>query len=312
MKILSLLPSATEIVYALGLDEHLAGVSSDCDHPAEVRSKPVVSTPALDLADKSPAAIDKEVRAGLSIADSLYELDRDLVRELQPDLILAQDLCRVCAVPSGHVTDALEMLGCNAEVISLDPRDLSQVLDGIEDVARATSVPDRGRRLVDALRRRIRAVRSATENLERISALALEWADPPFAGGHWIPEMFHLAGGVETIGVEGAPSRACRWDEVAAAAPEVIVFMPCGYGLGDAVRQARGLLDVPEFAATPAARDGRVWGVDGSSYFSRPGPRLVDGIEILAWIFHPELFGEPPPGRVERVPHRRVGVWPSP
>jgi iron complex transport system substrate-binding protein len=303
MKLLSLLPSATEIVYALGLDEHLAGVSCDCDYPTEVRNKPVVSTPVLDLADKTPAAIDKEVRAGLSAADSLYEIDPDLVRELQPDLILAQDLCRVCAVPSGHVTDALEMLGCRAEVVSLDPGDLSQVLEGIEDVARAASVPDRGRRLVDSLRQRIRTVHSATDNLKRISALALEWADPPFAGGHWIPEMVRLAGGVETIGVEGAPSRACTWGEVAAAAPEVIVFMPCGLGLEDALDQAHGLFGVPEFAATPAAREGSVWAVDGSSYFSRPGPRLVDGIEILAWIFHPELFPDPLPGRVERVPH---------
>jgi iron complex transport system substrate-binding protein len=301
MKVLSLLPSATEIVYALGLDDHLAAVSSDCDHPPEVRSKPVVSTPALDLADKSPAAIDKEVRTGLSIADSLYELDRDLVRELQPDLILAQDLCRVCAVPSGHVTDALEMLGCSAQVISLDPHNLSQVLEGIEDVARVTSVPDRGRCLVNSLRQRIRAVRSATDNLKRTRALALEWADPPFTAGHWVPEMIRLAGGFDPLGVEGAPSRACSWNEFAAAVPEVIVFMPCGYGLEDALDQAHGLFEVPEFATTPAAREGRVWAVDGSSYFSRPGPRLVDGVEILARIFHPELFPDPPPGRVESV-----------
>ncbi|MGH2752394.1 MAG: cobalamin-binding protein [Actinomycetota bacterium] len=302
MKIVSLLPSATEIVYALGLGDRLAAVSCDCDYPAQARSKPVVSSSALKVDENSsPATIDGEVRSSLSAADPIYQLDRELVRELQPDLILAQDLCRVCAVPSGHVTEALESLGCAADVISLDPNILADVLDGIEQVALAASVPGRGSHLVNTLHKRIVAVRSAAKNQAPVPTFALEWADPPFTGGHWVPEMVRLAGGREVLGIEGAKSRACRWEEVVAESPEVIVFMPCGYGLAEAIDQARDLYDVPEFAATPAARRGGIWAVDGSSYFSRPGPRLVDGLEILAWILHPDLFPPPPPGRVERV-----------
>jgi iron complex transport system substrate-binding protein len=302
MKVVSLLPSATEIVYALGLDDQLVAVSCDCDHPDEARGKPVVSFSVLDADESSsPATIDDEVRARLSASDAIYRLDRDLIRSLQPDLILAQDLCNVCAVPSGHVTEALESLGCSARVVSLDPNNISDVLDGIEEVARSASAAARGRLLVDGLRQRIAAVHSATANLEPIPAFSLEWADPPFTAGHWIPEMVRLAGGRDALGAEGMPSRACRWEEVAAASPEVIVFMPCGYGLRDAVDQSHALFDVPEFAALPAARNGRVWAVDGSSYFSRPGPRLVDGLEILAWIFHPDLFPEPSAGRVRRL-----------
>ncbi len=302
MKIVSLLPSATEIVYALGLGDRLAAVSCDCDYPSEARSKPVVSISGLKVDENSsPAMIDREVRNSLSAADPIYQPDRELVRELQPDLILAQDLCRVCAVPSGHVNEALESLGCAADVISLDPNILADVLDGIEQVARAASVASRGNQLVNALRKRIVAVGSATKNLTPVPAFALEWADPPFTGGHWVPEMVRLAGGREVLGIEGAPSRACTWEEVVATSPEVIVFMPCGYGLAATIDQAHNLYDVVEFASTPAAARGEIWAVDGSSYFSRPGPRLVDGLEILAWILHPDFFPAPPPGRVERV-----------
>ncbi len=303
MKIISLLPSATEIVYALGLDDQLVAVSCDCDHPAEVRTKPVISISTLDSDESSsPATIDREVRESLSSLEPIYRIDQDLVAQLQPDLILAQDLCRVCAVPSGHVTDALELLGCEAEVISLDPGGLEQVLEGIEEVARAASTPARGASLTRELRRRIATVRSIAETAAPLPTFALEWADPPFTGGHWVPEMVRLAGGRELLGEEGGPSRACTWDEVAAAAPRTIVFMPCGYGLRQAIEQAHGLYEVAQFADTPAARRGEVWAVNGSAYFSRPGPRLVDGLEILAWILHPDLFPAPPPGRVERVP----------
>lgn len=298
MRIVSLLPSATEIVYALGLEEQLVGVSCDCDYPLGVSSKPVVSRSALTTDDNStPASIDEEVRASMSASEPLYRIDRDLVRELQPDLILAQDLCRVCAVPSGHVTEALATIGCTSTVLSLDPKGLSDVIDDIEEVARVASSGIGGAQLVQSLRDRIEAVRSATAQVEPVGVLALEWADPPFTGGHWIPEMVGLAGGQEVLGVAGAPSRSSTWTEIARAEPEVVVFMPCGFGLDEALEQASGLYEVPEFAALPAARNGRVVAVDGSSYFSRPGPRLVDGLEILAWAIHPKLFAEPPGGR---------------
>jgi iron complex transport system substrate-binding protein len=300
MRIVSLLPSATEIVYSLGLGDNLVGVSSDCDHPPEALDKPVVSSSSLDLSDgDSPAAIDSLVRASMSVAEPIYRLDRELIRGLRPDLILAQDLCRVCAVPSGHVTEALESLGCSADVISLDPSNLSDILSSIEDVARVAGVD--GYEVIRSLRARIDVVSDATNDLEPVPVLALEWAEPPFTGGHWIPEMVRLAGGNDVLGIEGVPSRTCTWEEIRAAEPEVIVFMPCGYGLEDALEQAGNLARVPSLATTPAAKTGNVWAVDGSSYFSRPGPRLVDGLEILAWILHPRLFPEPPPGRVARV-----------
>jgi iron complex transport system substrate-binding protein len=302
MRIVSLLPSATEIVYALGLDEQLVGVSCDCDYPEGASSKPVVSRSALEIVDSStPASIDSDVRESLADSDSLYTLERDLVRELQPDLILAQDLCRVCAVPSGHVTEALATIGCEATVLSLDPHTFSDVIDDIERVAGVTSVASEGERLVETLRDRVEAVRSATALVEPVEVMALEWADPPFTGGHWIPEMVRLAGGREVLGAEGAPSRACTWSEVASAEPEVIVFMPCGFGLDEAMNQVPRLFATPEFAALSAVRNGRLVAVDGASFFSRPGPRLVDGLEILAWALHPEVFPAPPPGRARKV-----------
>ncbi len=300
MRIVSLLPSATEIVYALELEDQLVGVSCDCDHPLDASSKPVVSHSALTTDDKStPASIDEDVRAGMSASEPLYRLDRDLVRELQPDLILAQDLCRVCAVPSGKVTEALATIGCSSTVVSLDPHGLVDVIGDIEKVARVTSSGLRGEQLVRSLRDRIEAVRSDTALLEPVDVLALEWAYPPFTGGHWIPEMVGLAGGREVLGVAGAPSRKTTWTEIAQAEPDVVVFMPCGFGLEEALEQASDLYAVPEFAALPAVLKGRGVAVDGSSYFSRPGPRLVDGLEILAWAIHPNLFPEPLPGRAQ-------------
>ena len=302
MKIVSLLPSATEIAYELGLGEQLVGVSCDCDFPPEAGDKPTISSSVLEIdAERSPGFVDATVRSTLLETDAIYRLDHELIRRLRPDLILAQDLCRVCAVPSGRVSEALEQLGCTAAVISLDPHSLDEVLEGICEVASATGTSERGDRLVAELRARIEAVRRRTSGLDAVPTLALEWADPPFSGGHWIPEMVRIAGGRDVLGVERAPSRTCSWPEVAAAAPEIIVFMPCGYGLREALAQARGLTDIEEFASTPAARKSQVFAVDGSAYFSRPGPRLVDGLEILAGILHPGLFSEPPSGRVRRI-----------
>lgn len=301
MRIVSLLPSATEIAFALGLDDDVVGVSCDCDYPDEARAKPVVSHTALKVESSSPGDIDAEVRGSVAASESIYRLDRDLIRSLRPDLILAQDLCRVCAVPSGHVTEALETIGCKADVISLDPHSLDEVIEGISEVARAASSEGKGARIVAGLRARVEAVRDVASGLLPVSAFALEWADPPFSGGHWIPEMIRVAGGKDVLGIEGAPSRTLAWSEIAEAEPEVIVFMPCGYGLQEAIEQAAAFADNASLMATPAARSGSVFAVDGSAYFSRPGPRLVDGLELLAWILHPEAFAEPPAGRVARV-----------
>ena len=302
MKIVSLLPSATEIVFALGLGDQLEGVTYECDYPAEARSKPVVADSALPQ-DRplSAGQVDAIVRDLMERQEPIQVLDRDLIRKIQPDLILAQDLCRVCAIPSGQVLDALKDLGSDAEVLSLDPTTLDQVLESILQVGRATGAEARADSLCRDLRSRIDRVKRTAFPLPSISTLGLEWSDPPFAAGHWVPGMIDLAGGRSVGSTAGEPSVQVTWHEIATAAPEVIAFMPCGYYLDDAEVEAERLYELPDFAGTPAARAGAVFATDASSYFSRPGPRLVDGLEILAWAIHPEAFPEPGMDRVARV-----------
>ena len=299
MKIVSLLPSATEIVYALDLGEHLSAVTFECDHPAEARSKPVVSTTALPT-DRALTAgqIDALVDERMDRREPLYVLDKERIASIQPDVILTQDLCRVCAVPSGHVEEALDELGCRADVVSMDPYSLDDVLACIEEVGRATGADDRAGAVVRSLRDRIDAVRSAAAALPRVRTVALEWSDPPFVGGHWIPEMVELAGGTDVLNRPGQRSITVTWQQIADAGPEALVFMPCGYDLPAAQEEGSGLPAKSELLQTPAVRSGRVFATDGSAYFSRPGPRLVDGLEVLAWALHPEAFPEPPPGRI--------------
>ncbi len=300
MRILSLLPSATEIVFALGLDQALVGVTAECDHPPAARDKPVVSFPmvgtASDDGTTSAAQVDGAVATLVAAGEPLYRIDEDLIRALRPDLILAQDLCRVCAVASGDVTDALERLGSRAVVVSLDPETLPGVIDAVTEVAAAAGVPDRGRDLAVSLRSRVDEVRRLTAGLRRRRVLELEWSDPPYVGGHWVPEMVEAAGGTVLLSVSGRPSPRVTWDEIGWAGADVVVVAPCGYGLDEAVAAGRGLLERPEMAGA-----GEVWALDGSAFFSRPGPRVVDGVELLAWILHPGSVPTPPPGRARRL-----------
>ena len=302
MKILSLLPSATEIVFALGLGDQLEGVTYECDFPPEARSKPVVSDTALPQDRRlSAREIDDFVSTSMDRREPIYTLDKELIQRVQPDLILAQDLCRVCAVPSGQVEDALSELGCSSEVLSLDPQTIDDILEGILEVGRATRTEDLAGEIVAGLLKRMGRVRSRTAGLPSVRTLCLEWSDPPFVGGHWVPGMVELAGGTNLLNGPGEPSRKVSWIDVAAEGPEVVVFMPCGYYLEEAETEAQALFEVADFAQTPAARLGNVFAVDASSYFSRPGPRIVDGLEILAWAIHPEAFPEPPVDRVVKV-----------
>jgi iron complex transport system substrate-binding protein len=291
MRIVSLLPSATEIVYALGLEGHLVGVTDECDFPPEARRVRVVSRSALP-AGVEPAEVDRLVSASVGGGQPIYRLDADAIRDLRPDLVLSQDLCAVCAVPSGQVNQALDVLGCHAEVVSLDPSSLDEVLDGVLRVGRAADVEQRAGEVVAGLRERLARVRAAVQGLKRPRVFALEWSDPPFNGGHWVPEMLQVAGGEPLLARAGAPSVRVTWDQVAAAAPQVVVFMPCGYGLQAAVDEARRtLLRRPELAGVEA-----IVAVDASAFFSRPGPRLVDGVEILAAALHQRRL-PPPPAR---------------
>jgi iron complex transport system substrate-binding protein len=299
MRIVSLLPSATEIVYALGLAEHLVGVTDECDWPPQARRVRVVSRSALPAAAE-PAEIDRLVSASISGGQPIYQLDTDAICDLRPDLVLSQDLCAVCAVPSGHVNQALDVLGCQAEVISLDPSSLDEVLEGVLQVGKAAGVEQRAGEVVAGLRERLASVQTAVEGLERPRVFALEWGDPPFNGGHWVPEMLQVAGAEALLACPGAPSVRVTWAQIAAAAPQVVVFMPCGYDLQAAAEEAtRTLLARPELAGAEA-----IVAVDASAYCSRPGPRLVDGVEILAAALHPGRLLPPPAGTAVRLAPR--------
>jgi len=303
MKIASLLPSATEIVYALGLGDDLIGVTDECDFPADAVTKPVISRSALPQGRiQTPREIDEAVRASVGQTGALYVLDTDLLRREQPDVILTQDLCRVCAVPAGQVKEALDRIGTpDAKVVSLDPNTFDEVLSQIEVVGKLLDRSEQATALTASLRERVAAVRETAKRVPTVSVFALEWSDPPFSAGHWVPDMIEFVGGTPVLAEKGQPSREVAWHEVRAAAPEVIVFMPCGYYLEEAEEEGRAVLAHPEIADTPAARNGNVFAVDATSFFSRPGPRIVDGLEILAWAAHPEAYPEPAPGSISRL-----------
>src|SRR5919202_2316235 len=252
MRILSLLPSATEILYTLGLEDHLVGVTDECDWPPQAGTVQVVSHSALP-AVADPAEIDRLVSASIGGGQPIYRLDTDAISDLRPDLVLAQDLCAVCAVPSGQVTQALDVLGCQAEVLSLDPSSLDEVLYGALQVGKAAGAEQRAEEVVAGLRERLTGVQAAVEALERPRVFALEWSDPPFCGGHWVPEMLQLAGSEPVLACPGAPSVRVTWAQIAAVGPQVVVFMPCGYNLQAAAEEAsRSLLQRPELAGVEA------------------------------------------------------------
>jgi iron complex transport system substrate-binding protein len=297
MRILSLLPSATEIVYLLGLDDDLVAVTSECDHPPAARAKPAVSFPVVaDTPATTTAAVDAAVGDLVAAGRALYRLDEEQIRSLRPELILAQDLCRVCAVPSGDVNDALDRLGLRATVLSLDPGRLDDVLATVGAVAEAAGIEARGAAAVGVLVERLEGVRRRVAGAPRRRVLELEWPDPPYVGGHWVPDMVDAAGGTALLAAAGRPSPRVDWDDIARQEPEVVVLAPCGYGLADAVAEATDLLRRPPLAGVT-----EVWAADGSAFFSRPGPRVVEGVESLAWVLHPDRVPSPPPGRVERL-----------
>ncbi len=302
MRIASLLPSATEIVYAVGLGDELVAVTHECDFPPEAPSKMPVTRSLL--APELPSAdIDRAVVESTQGAHSIYDLDIERLVDLRPDLIITQDLCEVCAVPRSAVDEAVALLQSGARVLSLDPNTLDEVLESIELVGEATAQAREARRVVRALRERIEAVRRAVgAAAARPRVLCCEWLDPVFAGGHWVPELVRLAGGADGIGNEGLPSFRVEWDAVLDYQPEVVVLMPCGFDARQAAARIGELTGRPGWTGLPAVRAGQVFAVDASAYFSRPGPRLVNGLELLARILHPEAFAKPaPPGAVLKL-----------
>jgi iron complex transport system substrate-binding protein len=293
VRLVSLLPSATEIVYALGLGDELVGVTFECDEPAAARSEKTVVVGGRDTRGMTPGQIDNYVRTQLAAGDDLYTLHAEALAALEPDLILTQDLCRVCALPSGHVEEALDYLGCQAEVLSLDPHSLDEVLDSILAVGQRTGVPDRAARLVGELRARLTrtAARVAGRRPPRVAVV--EWVDPPFTAGHWIPDLVIAAGGQPVAARPGALSVPTSWPAIAAAAPDHVVVAPCGYHLPGAIDQARSVA-----RALPGVS---VWAIDADGIVVRPGPRLVDGVEAIASILHPDAVPAAPPRTVHRV-----------
>lgn len=281
MRICSLLPSATEVLFALGLGDQVVGVSHECDYPPEARRKPVVIRSRITQT-QSAAAIDYQVREFLERGESLYSVDMDALCALEPDLILTQDLCHVCAATPDDLGSALARLEIQPRVLTLNPHSLAAVCADIRSIGAATGRSQQAESVISEFERRIAAVECAVANLPRKRVACLEWLDPPYVAGHWVPEMVARAGGVDELGSAGRPAFRTSWDAVFAARPEAIVAMPCGYSLKQALAKFRSL-ELPQgWPDVPAVRDGRVFVVDASGYFSRPGPRLAAGVEILA------------------------------
>jgi iron complex transport system substrate-binding protein len=288
MRIVSLLPSATEIICVLGLEEQLVGVTHECDYPVSVQALPKV-TRTLIPTDASSAEIDHLVEERLTQQVALYTLDMETLVRLEPDLIVTQALCEVCAVAATEVEAAACTLPGRPRVLNLEPESLSEVFETIERVAEAAGVPGRGREVVEALQARVHSVVARAGTLtSRPRVALLEWIDPPFSAGHWSPELVDLAGGVDGLGRAGAKSRRLSWEEVTSWQPEVVLFACCGFDVRRTLQDVPILDEVPGWADLPAVRHHRVFVVDGSAYFSRPGPRLVESLELLAHAISPE------------------------
>jgi iron complex transport system substrate-binding protein len=294
-RIVSLLASGTEIVDALGLGDRLVGISHECDHPPGLLDRPRVSRPRFDPEGLDSGAIDRAVRQAMAEHGSVYAVDAEKLAALRPSLILTQAVCEVCAVPTPGVREVVERLDLAADVLSLDAHTLDDILETIRQVADAAEVPERGAAVTNELAGRLRRVREAVVGEDRPRLLAIEWLDPPFTPGHWVPEMIAAAGASCLAGSAGSRSEETTWEALEGLDPDVLVIMPCGYDLEasrrDADRQA------PRLVATAprAVEAGRAFVVDGSSYFNRSGPRVVDGVELLAGLLHPSSWPPPDP-----------------
>lgn len=289
MRICSLLPSATEVVGALGLADSLVGRSAECDWPPEVRRLPVVTGARIDTGEMASFAIDRAVREAVADGRSLYAIDEELIEALEPDLVLTQDLCAVCAVSSDDVG---RLCAVDAEVVSLDPRTLEEIEGSVVDLARRLDVPDRGARMVARMEEKIGGVRELVAGLDSRRVFVAEWLDPPFAAGHWVPEMVAHAGGEEIIGRAGEASFPTAWEAVRERLPELVVLAPCGFDAERAAREAAALPPLPCRAVA----------VDAGAYFSRPAPRVADGIAQLGFLLHPEAVPDPGLPSIELVP----------
>jgi iron complex transport system substrate-binding protein len=291
-RIVSFLPAATEMACALGLESRLVGVSHECDYPVSVRGKPAVVHPALELAALGPREIDGAVATRLREGASLYAVDETRLRGLDADLILTQDLCQVCAPSGNDVTRVLASLERRPDVLYFTPQSLDDVWENLRALGNATGTRDRADAIVRDAQARLAGVAVRVRGAPKPRVFFVEWVDPVYCAGHWIPEMIELAGGVDPLARRGMDSVRVSWDDVIDAAPDVIIVAPCGYSRDDAESQISVLARRPGWTALPAVRSGRVHAVDANAYFARPGPRLVDGVELLARLVHPEICSD--------------------
>jgi iron complex transport system substrate-binding protein len=295
VRIVSLLPSATEILFDLGLGDHVVGVTFECDFPPEARTRRIVSTSALPEG-LSPAEIDVVVKERMAAGEDLYRLDRDAFADLDPTLVVTQDLCAVCAVDVTEVDDAIAYLGCRADVLTLDPMTLDEVVESVLTVGRATGTQERAARIVADCRTRLDAVAAAVQGAPVRRVLVLEWTDPAFTAGHWVPDLVTAAGGGCVLSRRGEKSVGVEWRDVRRCPADVVIVSPCGYRLDGATELAADVLDrglLPEAA--------EVWAVDADAFVVRPGPRVVDGVETFAAILHPARVGAPDAAAARRL-----------
>jgi iron complex transport system substrate-binding protein len=296
VRIATLLPSATEICCALGLADEIVAVTHECDYPPEIRGRPVVVHPLVD-SRVSSREIDAQVESAVARGEGLYRIDAGALAAVRPDLLITQDLCHVCALPSMDVDALAGALPGSPRILRLHPHSLDDILEEILEVGAATHREAAARLIVATLRGRIARVESAVRGRPRVRVFCMEWLDPPFCGGHWMPDVADLAGGLEVLGRPGRPSVHVEWAAIARADPEVIVLTLCGFDVPRTLEEVRGFETAPEWRGLEAVRAGRVYATDASSFFSRSGPRIVDGLEILAAILHPEAAAwATPPG----------------
>jgi iron complex transport system substrate-binding protein len=290
-QIVSFLPSATEMACALGLSDQLVGITHECDYPLEIAGKPIVVRNALPIEKMNQGEVDAAVAQRMKDGLSLYEVDEKLLQELAPDLILTQDLCQVCAPSGNEVSQALNLLPKKPQILWLTPMSLEEIFANVGELGEATGRAKEAEELIATGRARLEKTAAVTRSLShRPRVFCMEWLDPVYCSGHWVPEMVRLAGGVDGLSREGEDSVRIPWDEVVEWAPEVLIITPCGFNLEKVIEQAQQLINYPRWSGVPAVREGRVYAVDANSYFARPGPRVVDGTELLAHLIHPELF----------------------
>jgi len=294
-KVISLLPSATEILFELGLGDQVVGVTFECDFPAEAKSKRIVSTSALPE-NLTPGEIDAIVKERMAAGEDLYRLDRGAFGDLDPDLVITQDLCAVCAVDVSEVDDALKFLACSAEVVTLDPMSLPQVIESIATVGASTGRTAEAQTIQTALGERLAAVAENVASQPKPKVLVLEWTDPAFTAGHWVPDLVEAAGGTSLLGRPGENSVGVPWEDIRASGADIVVVSPCGFRLDGAAQLGQ---EVMAKELLPA--DAQVWAIDADAFMVRPGPRVVEGVEVLATIFHPDHAGPVDPLKAQRL-----------